>query len=231
MPPATTTGKRASLRFALRPQFDGPVNFVAGAFSQSDDTNFCVLQVVGFLDNFFLGTPPEFFNQNPLILCNSQEADARALFLDGTWDISEQLHLTAGIRYTDEEKSWAGRPRINVFLLDGAPTLADLGEPINGSDFGRFPTGVVRDSEDWQEPTYRVNLGYDFNDDVFGYVGYSRGFKSGGYNDQLGTQLNPITPLAARPTEPEIADSFEVGIRASLAGGSATVGATVFHVS
>lgn len=211
-------------------QLDGRLNFVVGGFYQTDDTEFCVLQVVGFLDNFFLGTPPAFFNDNPLILCNRQDAEAIAGFVDGTFDLTDRFHITAGLRYTREEKDWAGRPRVNIFALDGAPTLADLGEPLAAADFGRFPTGVVRDSESWTEPTYRVNLSYDFNDDLFGFVMYSRGFKSGGYNDQLGTQLNPITALAARPTDPEIADSFEVGLKATLAGGAINVAVNAYHV-
>ena len=211
-------------------QSPGPFNWVAGIFRQTDETEFCVLQVVGFLDNFFLGTPSQFFNDNPLILCNSQDAQATAVFGDGTYDVTERLHLTAGIRFTDEKKEWAGRPRVNLFVLDGAPTLADLGEPVNAADFDRFPTGVVRSEESWQEFTYRLNVGYDFTDDVFGYAMYSRGFKSGGYNDQLGTQLNPITAFAARPTEPEIADSYEAGVKASFADGAANISATAFYV-
>ena len=219
------------LEVRLASNLDGNLNFVTGAFVQSDDTKFCVLQVVGFLDNFFLaGVPSQFFNNNPLILCNTQDADAAAVFIDGTWDISDRLHLTAGLRYTNEKKRWAGRPRISVGLLDGAPTLRQLGEPLAAADFNRFPRGVVRDSEDWREPTYRLNLGYDFNDEWFGYFGYARGFKSGGYNDQVGTQLNPITPTAARPTGPEIADSFEAGVRGLFADGAAFLGATVYYV-
>jgi iron complex outermembrane receptor protein len=209
---------------------DGPFNFTAGLYYQEDDTEFCVLQVVGFLDGFFLGTPPDFFNDNPLILCNAQEAEAKAAYLDGTWDVSDKFHVTAGIRYTDEKKAWAGRPRVNVFLLDGAPTLGELGEPINGVDFNRYPTGVVYNEKSWNEPTYRLILGYDISDDMFGFIGYSRGFKSGGYNDQLGTQLNPITDLAAEPTEPEIADSFEGGIKSTFADGTATISINAYYV-
>ena len=209
-------------------ELNGPFNFTTGLYYQKDDTDFCVLQVVGFLDNFFLGTPPAFFNNNPLILCNRQRANAKALYFDGTYDINDRLHLTAGVRYTIEEKAWAGRPRVNTFLLDGSPTLEQLGEPLAAADFDRFPTGVVFDDEDWEEPTYRINLGYDFTDDMFGYVNYSRGFKSGGYNDQIGTQLNPITPLAARPTDPEIADSFEFGLKGRFAQGAGTYDVTAF---
>ncbi len=218
------------LEFRVGSNLEGPFNFTTGAFFQEDETEFCVLQVVGFLDNFFLGAPSEFFNTNPLILCNKQDAQAQALYFDGTYDVSDSLHITAGIRYTDEEKDWAGRPRVNVFALDGAPTLADLGKPINAADFDRYPTGVVRDSESWDELTYRLIVGYDFSNDLFGFVGYSRGFKSGGYNDQLGTQLNPITPLAARPTDPEIADSFEAGLKFSFADGAASLAVNAYYV-
>ncbi|HIE88285.1 MAG: TonB-dependent receptor [bacterium] len=209
---------------------DGRVNFTTGVFFQEDDTEFCVLQVVGLLDGFFLGTPPDFFNDNPLILCNKQDAEAKAVFIDGVYDVNDKLHITAGYRYTDEKKSWSGRPRVNVFALDGAPTLAELGDPINGADFDRFPTGVVHNSENWTESTYRLIFGYDFSETSTGFFGYSRGFKSGGYNDQLGTQLNPITQLAAQPTEPEIADSLEAGFKSSIFDGRATISLNAYYV-
>lgn len=222
------TTRQAEVR--LVSNSDGPFNYVVGGFYQEDDTEFCVLQVVGFLDNFFLGTPPDFFNQNPLVLCNRQDADAKALFVDGTFQATDRLQISAGIRFTRESKAWAGRPRVNVFLLDGAPTLEQLGEPINAVDFDRYPTGVVRNSKSWEEPTYRVNFSYDFSEDTMGFAKYSRGFKSGGYNDQLGTQLNPITDLAAQPTDPEIADSIEFGLKSSLGGGRASVALNTYYV-
>ena len=207
---------------------DGAFNFTAGLFYQEDDTEFCVLQYVGFLDGFFVGTPADFWNETPRILCNKQDAEAKALYLDGTWDVNDRLNITAGIRYTDEKKSWAGRP-MRLFL-DGAPLLDILDEPLDGVDFNRFPEGVVYNEKSWEEPTYRLILGYDFSDDLFGFFGYSRGFKSGGYNDQLGTQLDPITDLAAQPTEPEIADSFEGGIKSTFAGGAATIAINAYYV-
>ena len=222
--------KTSQAEFRLVSNSDGAFNYVVGGFYQKDETEFCVLQAVGFLDNFFLGTPPNFFNGNPLILCNRQDADATAAFVDGTYQVTDNLSISGGARYTRENKDWAGRPRVNVFALDGAPTLEELGEPVNASDFTRFPTGVVSNSKSWNEPTYRLNLSYNFSDDTMGFVQYSRGFKSGGYNDQLGTQLNPITDLAAQPTEPEIADSIEFGIKSSLADGRASIAINSYFV-
>jgi len=222
--------KTQQAEFRLVSNSDGEFNYVVGGFYQKDETEFCVLQAVGFLDNFFLGTPSEFFNSNPLILCNSQDADATAVFVDGTYQATDNLSISGGVRYTRENKDWAGRPRVNVFQLDGAPTLEELGEPINAVDFETYPTGVVRNSKSWSEPTYRLNFSYNFSDDTMGFAQYSRGFKSGGYNDQLGTQLNPITDLAAQPTEPEIADSLEFGIKSSLADGRASIAINSYYV-
>ena len=211
---------------------DGPFNFVVGAYYQEDDVDFCVMQIVGMLDGFqeFFGAglPAGLFNNTPLLLCNTQRAEAKAVFADGTWDISDQLHLTAGIRYSDESKRWAGRSRGP--LLEGQPVLNVIDEVIDGSDFDRFPEGVQTSSESWDEPTYRVNLGYDFSDDLFGYIGYSRGFKSGGYNDQTGTILSPIPEAGLAPVEPEIADSFEGGIKATFLDGAATMSLSAYYV-
>jgi iron complex outermembrane receptor protein len=207
---------------------DGPFNFTAGLYYQEDDTDFCVLQYVGFLDGFFLGTPPDYWNTFPRVLCNQQDAEAKAVYVDGTWQVNDKFNITAGFRYTNEEKAWAGRPMRQ--FLDGQPLLDILNEPLDAGDFQRFPEGVVYDNEDWTEPTYRLIFGYNFTPDLYAFAGYSRGFKSGGYNDQLGTQLDPITALAARPTDPEIADSYEGGIKSTFADGAATIAVNAYYV-
>ena len=71
---------------------------------------------------------------------------------------------------------------------------------------------------------------FDIGDDVFGFIGYSRGFKSGGYNDQTGTVLNPIPALALEPVTPEFADSFEGGIKTTFADGRGTFSANAYYV-
>lgn len=234
---ATRDDTRETFQQELRlaSDLDGPLNFVGGLYYQEEDVDFCVVQVVGFVD-LLLDGEPTFLSNNPLILCNTQRAKAFAGFIDGTYDISDRLHLSAGVRYTKEEKKWAGRSRVPIQTLpngsfDPTFTWEQLGTPLAGADFERFPVGVVRDEEDWSEPTYRAVLGYDFTDNMFGYASYSRGFKSGGYNDQVGTVLNPIPAAAARPTEPEIADSLEFGFKGSLLGGAANFAATAFFVT
>lgn len=233
---ATRDDKRETFQQELRlaSSLDGPFNFVTGIYYQEEDIDFCVIQMVGFVDLLLEGQP-DFLSANPLILCNKQEAQATAVFIDGTYDVTDQFHITAGYRYTDEEKEWAGRPRRPIQALpdggfDPDFTWRELGTPLAGADFDRFPDGVVRDKEDWQESTYRLQLAYDFTEELFGWASYSRGFKSGGYNDQTGTVLDPIPTVAARPTEPEIADSYEIGVKSTFLDEAANIQATFFYV-
>src|SRR5690606_29140525 len=86
------------IRFAST--FDGPFNIVAGAFYQNDKTDFRVAQVLGYQD--LVGPPTRYgsWNQTPYLLCNNQRADSQALFGEGTFDFTDRLSLSAGIRYT-----------------------------------------------------------------------------------------------------------------------------------
>ncbi len=208
------------LRFAST--FDGPFNFVAGGFYQNDRVDFCVAQVLGFQDLVAPPTPYGPWNTTPYLLCNNQRADSQALFGEVTYDINEQLTLSGGFRYTWEQKTWRGRQQTFVQDLKGFsdPTFTwqELGNLLDAADFDRFPDGVVTNSQSWQEPTWRVSLGYQATDDIYGYFTYSRGFKSGAYNDQtggfaaFGADLDAFA-TAANPTDPETADSFELGIK------------------
>ncbi len=219
--------------------FDGPVNFVAGGFVQNDETTFCVLQVLGFLDLLGLGQSffgdPTFFNNNPQILCNEQDASNWALFGEATWNLTDRFSVGAGFRYTHEEKDWRGRNQVFIQALDGGfdPNLNanTLGSILDAANFKRFPTGVVSNSNSWNEPTWRFTLGYDASDAVYTYFTYSRGFKSGAYNDQTGTTGQPILPANAAPTDPEKADSFEAGVKLDLFDSRLRLDAIGFYVT
>lgn len=238
---ANRQDERETTQFEVRVASDlsGSFNWVGGFFSQQDDTVFTVAQVLGFvdmtLDSAALFGDPLFFNNNPQVLSNAQEAESWALYADGTWELNDQWTVGAGIRYTNEQKKWTGRNQVFVQALDGgfdpSFTWRELGEPLAAADFNRFPTGVVRDEEEWDEPTWRFTTSYQATDDIYTYATYSRGFKSGGYNDQTGTGGNPIEPLQARPVNPETADSYEIGMRSEWMDNRLRLNLTAFYVT
>ncbi len=237
---ATRQDERETTQLEARiaSNLDGPFNWVGGVFYQEDETVFTVSQVLGFvdmtLDSAATFGNPFFFNENPQVLSNAQDAEAWAIYFDGTYELNDKWTVSAGFRYTEEEKEWTGRNQVFIQALDGGfdPnfTWEDLGEPLNAANFNRWSTGVVQDDEDWDEPTWRLTASYQATDDIYYYGTYSRGFKSGGYNDQTGTGGNPIEPEQARPTDPETADSFELGIRSEWFDNTLRLNATAFYV-
>lgn len=211
------------------------LNVVAGAFYQSNDTTFCVTQVLGFLDLFGLA-PAGTFNNTPQVLCNEQDADAFAVFGDATYEITDRLTLAGGIRWTWEDKNWIGRNQVNFQALGGGfdeSLTFDTVGLLGAADFERFPTGVLSDTGEngeFSEPSWRAVLSYEFTDDIYGYVSASRSFRSGAFNDQSGTTGAELVPAGIAPTRPEIATSYEIGFRTEWADGTFRFNPTFFYV-
>jgi iron complex outermembrane receptor protein len=217
------------VRFAS--QFHGPFQFVTGAFYQRDNTNFCVAQVLGFQD--LVGPGPSVgghalgsWNDNPYILCNAQKARSTAVYLEGNLKITPTLTLTAGGRYTWERKTWYGRQQVFASQLDGGydPSIV-INDALDASVFN-YPAGVIQVKNKANEPTWRASLGWQATPTIYAYATYSRGFKAGGFNDQIGTfhpfvnsdgtDNNTAFAEAGSATKPEKADSYEAGVKTEL---------------
>ncbi len=245
---ATRDTDRETTQFELRlaSQLDGRFNYVVGAFQQTNDAKFCVVQLLGFVDlitNWAAGgLPPQFLNNSPQILCNQQDSDSLAGYLDVTFDVTDKFQLGAGFRYTRDERSWKGRTQVGVDLLDdnqfnGSLSIDDLGKPLDAANFSRFPGGVIVDSSTpgfenlertWSEPSWRVTGSYQATEDLFSYLTVSYGYKAGGYNDQTGTS-GLMVPTLTRPVDPEFATNYELGLKYQSPGGRLRVNPTIFY--
>jgi iron complex outermembrane receptor protein len=147
-----------------------------------------------------------------------------AAYGDFTWAISDRLELTAGARYTFDEKEMEGR------ILDSGGALG------NNFNFEFFTNGTVSDKSDWSDFTPRVALAYDVSDDVSLYGTASRGYKSGGFAtfgyDLHGQDINDdgSAPDGTTPLEfdPEQVDSFEIGAKSRLLGNTLQLNASLF---
>jgi iron complex outermembrane recepter protein len=219
----------------------GRFNYVAGAFYQNDTTDFCVSQILGIYDLFGVPTPPGTspggYNNNPQVLCNAQVAKSIAGYGEGNWKFTDATTLTLGGRLTQDKKDWTGRQQVFVQQLpsptgaiDPNFTWQQLGNLMNAGNFGLYPFGVVYDNHTWTQPSWRLTLSHQFTPDIFGYGTYSHGFKSGGYNDQVGTSGVPITNDEKAPTNPEKADSFEVGMKSELWDRRVRLNEALFYV-
>lgn len=221
--------------FRFASDLGGSFDFVSGIFHQRDNTDFCVSQLLGFLD--LTGGPLPFgaWNDTPYILCNAQKARSTAVFTEGTFKATDKLTITAGVRYTLERKIWRGRQQAFIPTLGGGFDLnLRLNAPLDASVY-KFPAGVVTSRARDKELTYRLSAAYEATDDIFLYANYSRGFKGGGFNDQIGGFAPFGTDLAAfaaaaSATKPETADSYEIGLKSEFLDNRARFNITGFWV-
>jgi iron complex outermembrane recepter protein len=121
-----------------------------------------------------------------------QDHTTLAGFADATFDILESLSLTAGIRYTYEEKNFTIDRYARTYPGDAPIMLPPLVAPAS-------PT-------DWDDISYRGKLSFTPLDELLLYASFSEGFKSGGYN-AFGT--DPAF-------DPEYLWSAEVGAKVEL---------------
>ena len=242
---ATRDTDRETTQFEARlaSNSDGPLNYVIGAFQQTNDAKFCVVQLLGFIDLALpfasLGLPAQFNNNTPQVLCNQQDSDSLAGYVDATYDLTDKLSIGGGFRYTRDERSWAGRTQVGFGQLDPRNpglTAAVVGSPLAAGDFVRYPGGIiVNDStpgfgnlkRSWSEPSWRLTGSYEINDTLFSYLTVSRGYKAGGYNDQTGTSGLMVAELT-RPVDPEYATNYELGLKFESESGRLRFNPTVF---
>ena len=130
-----------------------------------------------------------------LIIGDVTYADTWAVFGHGVYHINDRLNLTAGIRYTEENKDYLYRRRDPG---NNAPNIVYMG--IDGIT-GRFNGDNV---------DYRASIDYRWSDQVMTYATYSTGFRGGGVNPR------PFFPAQVVPFKKETLENFEGGVKSDL---------------
>ena len=141
---------------------------------------------------------------------DSQDADNWAVFVHGVFSLSDRLSLTAGVRYTDDEKV----ALISRRNFDGTDRL-----PVPGFTTQTSPGTVVVD-EDKVSPM--VGIDYQMNDDLLLFAFYSTGFRGGGFSPR------PSNGLQLAPFLSEELENLEVGFKSELADNSLRLNANLF---
>lgn len=147
-----------------------------------------------------------------------QKTESMAAFADASYDLMPQLTLSAGVRYTYEEKESRRRfenffdPAISV-VENTPPFLSGVGVP------GNTLTGKAH----FDAITPRLSISYRASDDAMLYASASRGFKSGGF-DGRGT-----TNFGFQAFDPETVWGYEVGLKSTWADGRIVANAALFY--
>ena len=151
---------------------------------------------------------------------NDLENDAYAAFGHANYQLTDNLGVTAGIRYTKEDKQFEGRQRdLNSFASAlGLPPQA-FPDPSDLTLY--FPGGVNERSFD--NTSIKLGLEYRLSDDILTYISYAEGFKSGGW-----TTRATLPILTAPQFDEETAETIELGWKSELLDRSLRLNAAVF---
>ena len=153
-----------------------------------------------------------------------------ALYFNGTWQFNDQWSLTAGGRYTRDDKDYTAESVNCDLVFNNDPSII-------GTQFENFPgcggtpgslniiaeAFEVNPSDDWSNFSPKVALQYYANDDLMFFGSVSRGFKSGGFAGSQGVESS-----ASLPVDQEIATNFELGFKGQFLDNTLRFNSTLF---
>ena len=150
-----------------------------------------------------------------------------AVFGEGYWNLGPDFRLTAGLRYTSDEKT--STPYPSQLLLGSEPN-GDWGASTGGT-ISRGYRALDDINQSWNAVTGRLVLDWKPTEDTLLYASYSRGYKGGGANPpraDINSEVVQYQPLP-ETFEPEYVNAFEIGAKNSFDGGRIRFNATAFY--
>ncbi|WP_411817223.1 TonB-dependent receptor [Hyphococcus sp. DH-69] len=188
---------------------DGRINWVVGGYYSNESGNH--KDLVNIVDAIFL---------SGAVL----EGESLAFFAQSTAEILPNLNLTAGVRWTQDEKTFdnANQYVVEAGFLTGAPFNPD-GSGLQNGDPLMGPLGQATTIKD-EAWTPMVSLSYRFSPEVMTYVSYSQGFKGGGFTQRV------FPPFAFIPSfSPETSTTYEFGFKSDLLDRRVRINGAVFQ--
>lgn len=244
---STSDARQYSIEAILTSDFDGAFNFLLGGIyfnhrNRGGDyfVNAFGLDyaggVLGALSSAGAGGLAGVNSLGPTMFNSETELftlESYGLFGEVYIDITDELHLTGGIRYSNDEKFVRARSPLFVGLVPIG--TADVFSFMNsGGNFGEFDfdpniAGIqpyAEESASFDEVTGRIVLDWQWTPDNLLYASWSRGYKSGGINPPINRTEFPSVPITFQP---EILNAFEIGSKNTLANGAVQLNGSIFY--
>lgn len=154
--------------------------------------------------------------------------DSAALFGQATYDVTDRLSLTFGLRRTEDTKRFTpdqfvtGESLLGPFGVEPGSALTALGpQPIG--------TRLLTKAEfirKFDDTSAIASIAYKWTDNILTYFSFSEGFKSGGFDQRFEA---PVPSGEPSGFEPEFATSYELGFKTDLFENRLRLNAAFFH--
>jgi outer membrane receptor protein involved in Fe transport len=154
-----------------------------------------------------------------------------AIFGQVEYQITNKLDATLGVRFLREESS-ATFSRTDLRTPAGGVGLDTFDEVLalaqNDPSLFINNTEPTEFSNTDEDAIYKAVLGYDFTDEIRGYVSYSTGYKGASYFVTANTNPADVDQF---PTKPEESTNFEIGLRTKLFDNRVLFNVTYFDLT
>lgn len=139
-----------------------------------------------------------------------------AAYAQGSYDLSDKVKFTAGIRYTSDKMG--SNIQLGTIILPASPAspyfiCSNASAPGYGTQHAvsaRFDQCKQYDSNTTKAPTWMIGLDYKPWNNVLLYTKWTRGYRQGG--------IAPAAPDGLRRYQAEKVDTYEVGAKTSWRG-------------
>ncbi len=180
--------------------FDGALDFAAGVFAFHE---------TGFDQSISITVPA--LNGTTSHFGARINNDSMGIYGQGSWHITDALTFTGGLRYSVDDKGITSFN--NNYVRATGVTICS----IQGGNLGNLGREIVQPAgcaitrrDDFSGVSYTAGLDYKVGENVLVYAKTAKGFRSGGQN------LRAPSAVAFLPFKPEIAYSYEVGLKSEF---------------
>ncbi|MDZ4374374.1 MAG: TonB-dependent receptor [Phenylobacterium sp.] len=139
----------------------------------------------------------------------SQTTKSYAAYVQATYNVTDQISVTGGLRYSKDEKDGSFR------AVTPNPSAAQAAE-------------VTALEHRKSKVTYRLNATYRPTDGVMLFASYATGFKSGGFDASPGTTA--AIGATRRTFEPELVENYELGVKSEFFDRRLQANATLYRM-
>lgn len=152
----------------------------------------------------------------PLLETNNTKGEYSgwALYGDVTYQLTEKMDVSLGLRYTVDDKE-------AVTDIQGQGFVWPVATPV-----------PVRAKQDWNDVSPRITLRYFTDNDLMFFGSVTEGYKSGGFGtDDVSLSAGGIALPGATldDFDPETIRSYEVGVKGDLAEGRVKFGLSAYY--
>ncbi|MEW9854395.1 TonB-dependent receptor [Novosphingobium sp. M1R2S20] len=183
----------------LASSFDSPVNFLVGAFYENRK----------LFTGTQLGVPTLLLNLYGIETTRQRQISYSG-FGQVLFDVTPELQITAGGRYTREIK------KLRDYLVYN-PASTYPNNPVDVTQLPTYP-GSPDPKLTFNNFSPEITVKYDVSPELMLFASYKKGFKSGGFDAgyTAGAILTPQRQAQGQTFRPEKVEGFEAGFKSEL---------------